>query len=65
MTELMGCRPEECVYLGDTGVDMETATRAHMYPVGVLWGFREKEELEANGAKETITHPRQVLDLLV
>jgi phosphoglycolate phosphatase len=54
--------PEEFIYLGDSGVDMETAVSAGMFPVGALWGFREKGELLAHGAKAVITHPLELLD---
>ena len=40
--------PAEIVYLGDTSVDMQTASRAGMYAVGAAWGFRSVEELKAN-----------------
>jgi phosphoglycolate phosphatase len=56
--------PGEFLYLGDSGVDMETARAAHMFPVGVLWGFRDAEELEENGARALISHPLEALDLL-
>jgi phosphoglycolate phosphatase len=56
--------PREFLYLGDTDVDMQTANAAGMYAVGVLWGFRTAEELNANGAKSLIETPSQVLDLL-
>ena len=56
--------PEEFLYLGDSGVDMETAIAARMFPVGVLWGFREAEELEKSGAQALISHPLEVLNLL-
>ena len=59
--EQLNIKPEETIYVGDTNVDMQTATNATMYGVGVLWGFRTKEELIANGAKQTLNHP---LDLL-
>ncbi len=55
---------EEFLYLGDTNTDMQTATAAGMYAVGVLWGFRSAEELEANGAKVLIEHPRELFELL-
>jgi phosphoglycolate phosphatase len=61
---MLGVTPEECLYLGDTGVDMKTATAAGMYPVGVLWGFRKAEELVENGARILIAKPLTVLDLL-
>jgi len=56
--------PEEFLYVGDSGVDMETAIAAGMFPVGVLWGFRSAEELEERGAQALISHPLEVLDLL-
>jgi phosphoglycolate phosphatase len=39
---------------------MITATRAGMYAVGVLWGFRTKEELLANGAKVMLSQPKEL-----
>ncbi len=60
----LGIPASEFVYLGDTGVDMETATRAGMYAVGALWGFREEEELLRNGAKAIIERPGDLLHLL-
>ena len=35
------------LYVGDSGVDMQTALNARIDACGVLWGFREREELEA------------------
>ncbi|MBW1690356.1 MAG: HAD family hydrolase [Deltaproteobacteria bacterium] len=56
--------PAEFLYLGDSGVDMETAIAARMFPVGVLWGFREADELEESGAQALISHPLEVLEVL-
>lgn len=61
IAELIGIPPAKFLYLGDTGIDMQTALGAGMFPVGVLWGFRNREELLANGAKMLILNP---LDLL-
>ncbi len=60
-TEL-GVEPTDCVFVGDTAIDMKTAVAAKMLPVGVLWGFRGREELLAAGAKRLISHPRELLD---
>lgn len=54
----------EFVYLGDTGVDMKTATSAGMTAVGVLWGFRGREELLRDGAKVLLQSPQEMFDLL-
>jgi phosphoglycolate phosphatase len=47
----LGVAPEECAFVGDTPVDMNTARNAGMYGVGVTWGFRGAEELRAHGAR--------------
>ena len=57
-------QPREFIYLGDTNTDMQTAGSAGMFAVGVLWGFRDAEELQANGAKVLVKKPLDVLDLL-
>ncbi len=56
--------PSKCLYVGDTDVDMKTATNAGMYPIGALWGFRTRDELIASGAKALIEHPCDLLRLL-
>ncbi len=43
--------PEECIFVGDTKVDMLTAKNSNLIPLGVLWGFRKREELIEHGAK--------------
>lgn len=53
----LGVSPQSFVYLGDTGIDMQTAQNAGMYALGVLWGFRTEEELLAAGAKGILSHP--------
>lgn len=41
---------DECVYIGDTSTDMLTGKNAGLFTIGVLWGFRGKDELLSNGA---------------
>jgi len=36
---------EEVIYIGDSGVDMQTALNAGVESIGVTWGFRPREEL--------------------
>jgi phosphoglycolate phosphatase len=60
----LGAAPAECLYLGDSLVDMQTACRAGMFAVGALWGFRPRSELEAHGAAAVVAHPREVLELV-
>ena len=56
--------PASILYVGDSGIDMLTATRAGMYPLGVLWGFRPESELLEFGAKSLVQRPEEILALL-
>ena len=62
--ETLGLNVEEILYVGDTAIDMQTARSAGMYPVGVTWGFRPREELAQSGAAAIIDQPQQLLELL-
>jgi phosphoglycolate phosphatase len=57
--------PERFIFMGDTSIDMHTAVAAGMFPVGVLWGFRPREELVAAGAKILLERPADSFSLLV
>ena len=59
-----GIKAEEIIYIGDTGIDMQTANNAGMFAVGVLWGFRPKEELISNGAKYLLSNPLDLIQIL-
>ena len=56
--------PSECVYIGDSDVDMQTGNAAGMETVGVGWGFRPKEMLVEHGAKHTIDHPEELISIV-
>ncbi len=50
MMESLGIRAADTCYIGDTSTDMKTAKNAGLYAVGVLWGFRNADELKEAGA---------------
>lgn len=54
----------DILYIGDSGVDMQTAQRAGIKSVGVTWGFRPQSELEQNSATYIINNPIDILTLL-
>jgi phosphoglycolate phosphatase len=60
----LNLRPQELIYLGDSDIDMQTATASGMYPVGALWGFRTADELKQSGASELINQPDELLSFL-
>ena len=56
--------PEMIAYLGDSSIDMQTAVRAGMHPIGAAWGFRSREELLASGAAAVIEQPAELIAIL-
>ncbi|MBP2655560.1 MAG: HAD-superfamily hydrolase, subfamily variant 3 [Firmicutes bacterium] len=60
----LGVKSENCLYLGDSGLDMQTAVAAGAFPLGVLWGFRDRNELESYGAKAVISNPAELLEII-
>ena len=54
----------EIFFVGDTMVDMQTAKSANMKAIGVLWGFRDEEELLTNGADFIVKHPLEILEIV-
>ena len=55
-----GVDPSECLYLGDTNTDMKTGIGAGMFTIGVLWGFRDRAELEELHPNAIVTTPDEV-----
>ena len=53
----------ETLYVGDSGVDMETARRACIESVGVTWGFRAVSELRNSHADHIIYNPADIIPL--
>lgn len=52
---------EECIFVGDSSVDMQTAKNSCAFALGVLWGFRKADELKQNGADALIKKPDELL----
>lgn len=56
--------PANIGFVGDTAVDMKVARAAGMKAIGVLWGFRDRAELESNGAHHVISAPNELIALI-
>ncbi|MBQ2745714.1 MAG: HAD family hydrolase [Lachnospiraceae bacterium] len=56
----LGIEKEEAVFIGDSDVDVATGLNSGMDMVTVLWGFRDREELEKSGAKWFIEKPEEL-----
>lgn len=53
---------DACVYIGDSEVDVITARNAGMPCVSVLWGFRDRPEIEENGGKYFCEDPKDLVE---
>ena len=56
--------PSECIYVGDSEVDMLTAKNSGLPCISVSWGFRERDFLVENGAKTIIDRPDELFNHL-
>lgn len=63
VAEKLDVKPDECLYIGDTATDMQTGNGAGMHTIGVLWGYRDREELEGSNAKYIIEKPVDIMDI--
>ncbi len=54
----------DTLYVGDSGVDMETARRACIDSVGVTWGFRPEKELNECHACCIVNKPEEVMEVV-
>ncbi len=55
--DALGLKPQQCIYVGDSEVDVQTAANANMRCISVLWGFRDEDFLKENGATHLCSKP--------
>jgi phosphoglycolate phosphatase len=60
----MDLSSDECLFVGDSDVDVKTANNAGLKSVGVMWGFRPIQELIDANVTYTVSSPLEILDLL-
>lgn len=65
LMERIGAKSETTLFVGDSNVDIRTAKNGGLTGCGVLWGFRTREELEAEGADYLVSDPQALLDLVL
>ena len=61
---ILGVEKDMAVYIGDTEVDIATARNAEMDCICVSWGYRDRSELEAAGAKIIADAPEELTQIL-
>lgn len=62
--DILGVNPQECAFVGDSGMDMAAAKNSGCLAVGVLWGFRESQELQENGADYLLEKTLDIPELI-
>ncbi len=60
----LGSDKSTTVYVGDSEVDVVTSKNAGLPCVGCLWGFRDRETLENEGADYLISSPSELVETL-
>ena len=65
MAEKLGVSLEEIAYVGDTSTDMKTGKGADVWTIGVLWGFRDRAELEKYKADVIVEKPSEIVSQVI
>lgn len=60
----LGVTAKEAVYVGDSDVDIQTASNSGLPCISVLWGFRDHDFLIAHGASTLVHTPQEIVDLV-
>lgn len=64
LAEMAGARPEECIYIGDSEVDIRTAKNAGMKCIVVTWGFRDKDYLLTLNPEIIVDHAEDIINYI-
>ena len=64
LTGLGNIEKEDCVYIGDSEVDIMTAKNANMPCISVSWGFRDYDELVEAGAMRIVNKPNEIVSVI-
>ncbi|GAA4186266.1 HAD family hydrolase [Sphingobacterium ginsenosidimutans] len=62
--QTLGIAKENCYYVGDSSIDMDTANNAGVTAIGVTWGFRDENELRQHAAQHIIHVPQELLNIV-
>lgn len=65
LMEQLGADRENTLFVGDSNVDIRTAKNGGLTGCGVLWGFRGRDELMAEGADYVVETPAELVQLIL
>lgn len=60
----LGVNPADCLIIGDSTIDLETAANAGMRAIAVGWGYHDRQRLLAAGATRIIDEPAELFGRL-
>ena len=63
LAAVLGCSQEDALYVGDSEVDIATASNSGLPCISVSWGFRDRDFLLSHGATVIIDHPSELLNI--
>ena len=55
---------KDCLFIGDSQVDIDTGYNAEIDSIGVTWGFRGYQELNDAGADDIVDKPAQIMEII-
>lgn len=64
LIELLKTSKDNCLFVGDSDVDMKTASNGNVNKIGVLWGFRTLKDLKDNNADYIVSSPREIIEIV-
>jgi phosphoglycolate phosphatase len=64
IADALGVSPENCIMIGDSSIDIETARNAGMRAIAVAWGYHNRSRLMEAGATRIIETPSELPALL-
>lgn len=62
---IAGISKEKTLYVGDSGVDMQTAINSGITSCGVAWGFRPRTELESFHPDYIVDKTEEILNIMM
>lgn len=63
--KVLGSKLQNTVFVGDADTDILTANNAGLDSIGVLWGFRDRDIIEKEGAKYIVDSVKDLEKLLI
>lgn len=61
----LGIRKEECIYIGDSEIDIRVSKNAGIKSLGVLWGYRDEALLKKEGADFLALNVSEMVDIII